>query len=92
MSNESLVADNGDDFEVTCRYTAPQGIDSILWYRNGDLVNTTDNRITVASNGGPIARLTIRNVRLSDSGNYQCEINNQSQRSALSGYLSVISK
>ena len=89
MNNESRVADNGNDFEVTC---TAEHIDSILWYRNGDLVNTTDSRIVVVSNGGPIARLTIRNVKLSDSGNYQCEINNQSQRSALSGYLNVISK
>ena len=78
-----------ENFQVTC--TVPRGtnINTVQWYRNGDLIDEND-RITNTTITR-LSRLTVRSIRQSDSGYYQCEINNNN-RSSFSGYVNVISK
>ena len=85
--NSTFVADNKNEFQVSC--TAPEGTSVVRWYKDGNIING-NNRITNVTNGRT-SRLTVRDIRLSDAGYYQCELNNM-QRSSLSGYINVISK
>ena len=85
--NSTFVADNNNEFQVTC--TAPEGTSVVHWYKDGNIING-NNRITNLTTGR-VSRLTVRDIRLSDAGYYQCEVNNM-QRSSISGYINVISK
>ena len=85
-NNITIVADNNNEFQVTC--TVPKNTSIVQWYKGGNIISG-NNRITNLTTGR-ISRLTVRDVRLSDAGYYQCEIN-RNQRSSLSGYINVIS-
>ena len=86
--HNTLVADANDEFHVTC--SARRRITAVQWYRDDELINTNDSRVNVVTSRR-LSVLTIMNVRQSDSGHYQCEVNNN-QRSATSVFLNVISK
>ena len=87
MVNRTFVVDMHEEFQVSC--TVPRHTSTVHWYKNGDLI-TEDDRITNITSRR-ISRLTVSNITQSDSGYYQCEINNN-QRSSFSGYVNVISK
>ena len=85
--NRTFVADINNEFQVAC--TVPANTSIVHWYKDGNIISG-NNRITIL-NTGRISQLTVRDIRLSDAGYYQCEMNNN-QRSSLSGYINVISK
>ena len=86
-NNRTFLIGMDDNFQVTC--TVPRRTTTVQWYKNGDLIVKND-RISNATSGR-LSRLTVQNITQSDSGYYQCEINNNS-RSSFSGYVNVISK
>ena len=84
--NRTFLIGMNNDFQVTC--TVPRRTTTVQWYKNGDLIVEND-RISNATSRR-LSRLTVQNIRQSDSGYYQCEYNNS--RSSFSGYVNVISK
>ena len=94
MENRTFVVGMHEEFQVSCTVpghtsTVQGHTSTVHWYKNGDLI-TEDDRITNITSSR-ISRLTVSNITQSDSGYYQCEINNN-QRSSFSGYVNVISK
>ena len=85
-NNKTFVFDGDYQFQVVC--TVPVGTIVVQWYKNGNIIHSNSRIYNVTSTY--TSRLTVRNITLSDSGYYQCEVNGI--RSALSGYINVISK
>ena len=85
-NNKTFVIDGDDQFQVVC--TVPAGTSIVHWYKNGNIIHGNSRIYNMTTTRA--SRLTVRDVRLSDSGYYQCEISGS--RSALSGYINVISK
>ena len=85
-NNKTFVIDGDDQFQVVC--TVPAGTSIVHWYKNGNIIHGNSRIYNVTSTYA--SRLTVRNITLSDSGYYQCEVSGT--RSALSGYINVISK
>ena len=84
-----IVADGNNEFQVMC--SVPTNIKSVQWYKDGHYVIPSNNpRITINNTAGT-SQLTVRDIRLSDTGYYQCAINNN-RRSSLGVDISVISK
>ena len=67
-----LTCTAGHQGDGVMNYPAP----SVVWMRNGQVVNDTDSQITITSttmsNGQVISSLTITNFGLPDAGVYQC--------------------
>lgn len=85
------VADSTDVIQVHCTIRQNSNITVNRWYKDGTLLNvTSDNRITTVP-GSSIATLKIRNLRISDSGHYQCGTSDGGI-SLRSGYFDVLSK
>ncbi len=67
-----LTCTAGHQGDGVMNYPAP----SVVWMRNGQVVDDTDSQITITSttmsNGQVISSLTITNFGLPDAGVYQC--------------------
>ena len=82
LSDSTPLGDPGPDPLLTCtaghqgdglmNYSPP----SVVWVRNGQVVNDTDSRITLTTttmtNGQLTSSLIITNFTLGDAGVYQC--------------------
>ena len=86
LNNATFIIDGDNQFQVVCN--VPAGTSIVQWYKNGNILHG-NSRIS-AMTSARLSRLTVRDIRLSDSGYYQCEVNGS--RSALSGYINVLSK
>ncbi len=73
-----LTCTAGHQGDKAMNYPAP----SVVWVRNGQVVNDTDSRITInlttMVNGQVTSSLTITNFGLPDAGVYQCVITDNS--------------
>ena len=67
-----LICIAGHQGDGVMNYPAP----SVVWMRNGQIVDDTDSQITITSttmsNGQVFSSLTITNFGLPDAGVYQC--------------------
>ena len=73
-SNPLLTCTAGHQGDGLMNYSTP----SVVWVRNGQVVDVTDSRITITTttmaNGQVTSSLTITDFTLGDAGVYQCVI------------------
>ena len=88
LGGSTPIGNPGPDPLLTCtaghqgdglmNYSSP----SVVWVRNGQVVDYTDSRITLTAfttaNGQVTSSLTITNFTLGDAGVYQCVVTDDS--------------
>ena len=69
----SMTVEEGDRASLMCTFQAmPHPVTSVLWRRNGKLVNDDGSHIKINRMNGT---LVIPEVELEDQGNYSCLVN-----------------
>ncbi len=79
VNGSLLTCTVGHQGDGVMNYPAP----SVVWVRNGQVVNDTDSRITITTstpttNGQVTSSLTITDFGLTDAGVYQCVVTDDS--------------
>lgn len=66
---EQLETREGNAYTLTCKLPNIKAEDTISWYKNGDPVRSSDNKIVRGA-------IEFKPVRLADRGSYYCVKNN----------------
>lgn len=66
---EQLETRDGNAYTLTCKLPNIRTGDTISWYKNGDPVRSSDNKIVGVA-------IEFKPVRLTDRGSYYCVKNN----------------